>query len=76
MEDHREDVVIILAGYKREMKDFLKTNTGLESRFPLRIDFPDYTANELFEIAKRIISSKGFILSRDAEPVFIKQKRA
>lgn len=73
LEDYREDIVIILAGYEKEMKDFLKANTGLESRFPLKIQFPDYKENELFEIAKMIISYKGFILAKDAESVLLEQ---
>jgi len=52
MEDYREDVVVILAGYEKEMEEFLKTNPGLDSRFPHRIHFPDYSPRELFEIAK------------------------
>ncbi|MGN7479379.1 AAA family ATPase [Solibacillus silvestris] len=69
MEDYREDIVIILAGYKKEMKEFLKTNSGLESRFPLHVDFPDYTETELFEIAKIIISSKGFTMAKESERI-------
>ena len=42
MEDYRENIVIILAGYDREMGDFLKTNSGLKSRFPLQGTFDDY----------------------------------
>lgn len=73
LEDYREDIVIILAGYEKEMKDFLKANTGLESRFPLKIQFPDYKENELFEIAKMIISYKGFILAKEAESILLEQ---
>lgn len=73
MEDHREDIVVILAGYNKEMKDFLKSNSGLESRFPLQVDFPDYTEEELFEIAKIIISSKGLILTKESESVLKEQ---
>ena len=69
LEDYREEIVVILAGYEQEMKEFLQANSGLESRFPLRVEFPDYTAEELFEIAKMIIADKGFILAEDAKPV-------
>lgn len=73
IEDFREDIVVILAGYEQEMKDFLKTNTGLESRFPLRIHFPDYTAHELLEIAQLMISSKGFTLTDESKTVLREQ---
>ncbi|WP_218016562.1 AAA family ATPase [Alkalihalobacillus trypoxylicola] len=73
MEDHREDIVVILAGYNKEMKEFLKSNSGLESRFPLNVSFPDYTENELFEIAKIIISSKGFFMTQESESVLQEQ---
>ncbi len=64
MEDHREDLVVILAGYSREMEDFLKANSGLRSRFPNMIEFPDYTARELLEITKSIVKGRdtGWIL--------------
>lgn len=52
------------------MTDFMKANSGLESRFPLRIEFPDYSAEELFQIGKLMIAGKGFHLSAEAEPVF------
>lgn len=67
IEDYRGEIVVILAGYKKEMNDFLKTNSGLESRFPLKIDFPDYNEDELFGISLKIIDSKGFKLQEDAE---------
>ncbi len=60
IEDFREEILIILAGYTKEMKDFMKANSGLESRFPLQIEFPDYTAEELFEIGKDMVSKKAF----------------
>ena len=47
MEDHRDELVVILAGYTREMETFLTANSGLASRFPNKIEFPDYTAEEL-----------------------------
>lgn len=67
IEDYRGEVVVILAGYKKEMGEFLKSNSGLESRFPLRIEFPDYTQGELVQIAERLINAKGFTLSEEAE---------
>lgn len=73
MEDFREDIVVILAGYEKEMDEFLNVNTGLESRFPHRIHFPDYSARELFEIAKIQISFKGFTLAKAAESVLMEE---
>ncbi len=70
IEDYRGEILVILAGYDKEMHDFMKANSGLESRFPLKIEFPDYSADELFEIGKNLVSKKGFILSEKAIPVF------
>lgn len=62
MEDHRDDLIVILAGYSREMEEFLTANSGLKSRFPNVIAFPDYTAQELLEITKSIVRGKGYRL--------------
>jgi len=70
VEDYREDIVVILAGYEREMNEFLQTNSGLRSRFPLKIHFPDYELDELAEIGRAMIKSKGFMLTVDAEDEF------
>ena len=70
IEDYRGELLVILAGYTKEMKDFMKANSGLESRFPLFIEFPDYNAAELTEMGKRMIKSKGFNLSMDGEKAF------
>ncbi len=67
MEDYRGEIVVILAGYKKEMGEFLKTNSALESRFPLQIEFKDYSANELHQIALKLINAKGFILNNESE---------
>ncbi len=67
MEDYRGEIVVILAGYRKEMEEFLKTNSGLESRFPLQIEFKDYSANELYQIALTLINTKGFILNNESE---------
>ena len=50
MEDHRDDLIVIVAGYTEEMQSFLKCNTGLVSRFNKFIDFPDYSKEELIAI--------------------------
>ena len=62
IEDHREDLVVILAGYTREMAQFLQANSGLASRFPNQIEFPDYTADQLWQIAGSIARGKGYQL--------------
>lgn len=67
IEDFREDIVVILAGYDKEMKDFLNTNSGLRSRFPLNIDFRDYNIEELVKIGKLMIKNKGFVLGGNSE---------
>ena len=69
IEDYRGEIVVILAGYKKEMRDFLKANSGLESRFPIVIDFPDYTPEELYAIALNMISAKGFTITEQAKDV-------
>lgn len=62
MEDHRDSLVVILAGYSREMEEFLTANSGLKSRFPNIVEFPDYTAEELLMITKSIVKGKGYRL--------------
>ena len=66
MENQREDVIVILAGYNERMKAFMKRNEGLKSRIPYWIDFPDYTAEELTDIFKLMIHEKGFCVTDDA----------
>lgn len=69
IEDYRGEIVVILAGYKKEMADFIKSNSGLESRFPLVINFPDYKSDDLYNIALNMISAKGFTISEEAKEV-------
>ena len=66
MEDHRGEILVILAGYEKEMGDFLKANSGLESRFPLKLQFPDYTSDELTRIFDKMIESRGFTITDEA----------
>ena len=63
MEDHRDELVVILAGYTKEMETFLTANSGLASRFPNKIEFPDYTADELLDITAVLAKSKGYRLA-------------
>ena len=67
MEDYRDELVVIVAGYTELMKDFLKTNPGLTSRFNYFIEFPDYTPEELVEILKTMCKKNEYTLSPEAE---------
>lgn len=70
MEDHRDELVVILAGYTKEMETFLTANSGLASRFPNRIEFPDYTADELLDITNVLARGKGYRLAESCtEPL-------
>lgn len=66
MEDHRNDLVVIVAGYTKEMDQFLKSNTGLISRFNRFINFADYKEEELIEILCAMGMKSGFALEEDA----------
>ena len=70
MEDHRDELVVILAGYTKEMETFLTANSGLASRFPNKIEFPDYTADELLDITNVLAKGKGYRLAESCtEPL-------
>lgn len=62
MENHREDVIVIFAGYPDKMKEFLDRNEGLRSRIAFHINFPDYNADELVEILKLMAEKKSYNL--------------
>ena len=65
MEDHRDEVVVIVAGYPREMQRFLESNTGLASRFPKTLTFADYDADELAAIFHLVAEQAGFTVAPD-----------
>ncbi|MBB6119209.1 AAA family ATPase [Nocardiopsis algeriensis] len=67
MEDHREDLVVVVAGYPQEMAGFLASNPGLASRFPRHLSFPDYTDRELVEIFGVMAREAGFTLGEGTE---------
>ncbi|MGB9886371.1 MAG: AAA family ATPase [Moorellales bacterium] len=67
MEVHRNEFVLILAGYPAEMDRFLRINPGLRSRLPVELYFPDYSAAELLEIARYLASQRDYRLSPAAE---------
>ena len=70
MENNRDDLVVIFAGYKERMDVFYQSNPGLSSRVANHIDFPDYSAPELLAIAKLILASENYRFSEAATEVF------
>ena len=71
MEDHRHDLVVILAGYTREMQELFKLNPGLESRIAFVVEFTDYSPEELLEIGRQEAGKCGFILRQEAEQTLL-----
>jgi hypothetical protein len=69
MEDYRDDLIVIVAGYEQPMKDFLASNPGLKSRFNKFISFPDYNAQELKTIFLDICTASGYVVSTDLNAV-------
>ena len=67
MENQRDDLVVILAGYKEPMDKFYESNPGLSSRIANHIDFPDYTVEELLQISKLMLEDQQYQLTPDAE---------
>ena len=67
MEDDRDRLVVILAGYTKEMSDFIISNPGLQSRFSRYIDFPDYNANDLMRIFEYNTQKNEFLVSERAK---------
>ena len=65
MENQRDDLVVILAGYKDRMDDFFRSNPGMSSRIAHHIDFPDYTVEELAAIAGLIAAEHEYVLPED-----------
>lgn len=66
MEDHRDDLIVIVAGYESLMKAFVESNPGLKSRFNRFIHFEDYTPDELFAIFTSLCSKNQYLLSEEA----------
>ena len=71
MENQREDLVVIFAGYKDRMDSFYETNPGLSSRVANHIDFPDYTPEELIQIARLILEEQQYRMDDEAEFVLL-----
>ncbi len=70
MENNRDDLVVILAGYKDRMDKFFYSNPGMRSRIAHHIDFPDYSANELLAIAKLMLAAQNYRFSPSGENAF------
>ncbi|MFM9226635.1 MAG: AAA family ATPase, partial [Actinomycetota bacterium] len=68
MEDRRDRLVVILAGYKKETLEYMNLNPGLLSRVPTIVDFPDYSDDELMVIADRIAERRDLSIDDDAKP--------
>ena len=68
-EDDRDDLIIILAGYEKQMDTFLSSNPGLASRFAIRVSFPGYTPAELLQLSDAALARRGELLDPDARPV-------
>ena len=73
MEDDRDNLVVIVAGYKDEMRRFVDSNPGLRSRFTRFIDFPDYTGEELYKIYLMRANKYGYKLDADADALLQEQ---
>ena len=70
MENQRDEIVVVLAGYKEPMDKFFESNPGLSSRIANHIDFPDYTVEELLKISKIMLDEQQYQLTPDAEAAF------
>jgi len=66
VEDHREDLVVVLAGYTDDMDALIASNIGMATRFPTTIIFEDYTGPEMMQIALKMLGEKSLCLAPDA----------
>jgi SpoVK/Ycf46/Vps4 family AAA+-type ATPase len=71
MEDNRDNLIVIVAGYTEEMKDFINSNPGLRSRFNRYIQFNDYSDDELLQIFKEYVSGQDFVLEEGTDEVIL-----
>lgn len=76
MEDHRRDMVVIFAGYHKEMAEFLETNSGLKSRVPTTFDFEDYSPDEIAQIGEFILQGQGYQYDADSYKSVVKEAYA
>ncbi len=75
MENHRDDLVVILAGYRDRMETFFQSNPGIRSRIAHHIDFPDYTIEQLFQIAELMLTRQTYRFSQPAADAFLEYLR-
>ena len=68
MEDNRDSLVVIVAGYPANMREFIQSNPGLESRFPTTIAFTDYSGPQMLQILQRMCQSGDYTLAAGSEP--------
>jgi hypothetical protein len=66
MEDHRDDLIVIVAGYPDKMEEFLESNPGLQSRFNKYINFDDYSPEELLDIFRNMCEKNGYKATEEA----------
>ena len=72
MEDMRDEIAVIAAGYTNEMNDFLNANPGLASRFVKTIEFENYSPDELMLIVSRMVTAGDYALQSEAEPMLLR----
>jgi hypothetical protein len=72
MENQRDDLVVILAGYKDRMDTFFQSNPGMSSRIAHHIDFPDYSVTELLQISQKMLASQHYRFGDEAKSAFQK----
>ncbi|MFA6808004.1 MAG: AAA family ATPase, partial [Eubacteriales bacterium] len=70
MENHKDNLILILAGYRMEMEKFIQTNPGLRSRFPIHIDFPDYSIDELVSIGELMLKNREYNFSLEGKKAY------
>jgi probable Rubsico expression protein CbbX len=70
MENQRDDLVVILAGYKDRMDTFFESNPGMSSRVAHHLDFPDYSVDELVQISQKMLVQQNYVFAPDADTVF------
>lgn len=75
MEDHRDEICIIMAGYTNEMKKLIELNPGFESRIQFTINFPDYSETELLEIFNGLCKKEKYTLSKEGKELLIEHFR-
>ncbi len=71
MEDHRDNLCVILAGYSQEMEELLKSNSGFESRIQFNIEFKNYKETELYKIFANMLKDEGFKLNRNCKQIVL-----